>query len=95
MKPKRLQKKLVLNKKTVANLDSRHMKRLYGGDIAALGNCISIDGVQCQPSVPECITDPPTLCGCPMSTQQEPCYCKVPIATYVLVIAGQVPAEQW
>ena len=44
MKPKRLRKKPVLNKKTVANLKDDEMKRLKGGDDAStlpLVSCVA------------------------------------------------------
>jgi hypothetical protein len=42
MKTKKLSKKLVLNKKTIANLKNDEMKGVYGGEIATTlwSNCI-------------------------------------------------------
>lgn len=38
MKVKRFQKKLVLNKKTIANLEDREMKRVIGGEHPPTGS---------------------------------------------------------
>ena len=57
MNSKKLNKKLVLNKRTVAHLMSNHMRSINGGGKTHLDTCF-----QC--------TIRPTQCGCPLS---DPC----------------------
>ncbi len=68
MKPKKIGKKLVLNKSTIASLDTKRMKYVYGGD-TGLELCterpLLCDTAQCPPeSVEEtCLCSGHATCG--------------------------------
>ena len=78
MKPKKFKKRLLLNKRTVANLNARDMNGVYGGgadgdaDITPITPLLTIQPDPCYTEyVIECITDPPTMCyTCPMPDGQ-------------------------
>ncbi|NIM16491.1 MAG: hypothetical protein GTO45_31145 [Candidatus Aminicenantes bacterium] len=87
MKPKTFNKKLVLKKATIANLNHRQMNSAHGGNVG-IGIVepgpdpvpVTTDQDTCPCSVPECITDPPTECyTCPY-TWNNPC-CPQPTDT--------------
>jgi natural product precursor len=67
MKIKKLTKKLALNKKTVANLDSREMKSLKGGVEYTVYNtncdtCNDLSVVYCITAYYPCPTEIPIIC---------------------------------
>lgn len=67
MKTKKFSKKLVLNKKTIVNLDGRSMSGIIGG-LTAVTNCPEDDNCISAPWL--CYTDP----GYPALTCNDTCY---------------------
>jgi len=67
MKTKTFEKKLVLNKKTIAHLEAREQNAVKGGDKLTATCPISYCGV-CPPSDPTCETcpSPPSNFPCPV-----------------------------
>lgn len=69
MKSKTFSKKLILNKKTVADLNDRGMKGLVGGGPGLLPTCLTC--TDCSPSY-----DPPRQCYCPIVPSVATGYCQ-------------------
>ena len=68
MKTKKINKKLVLNKKTISNLDVKRMKPVNGGDTGTNVLCSGF----------ELCSKCPILCDtaqCPAQTVEDTCYC--------------------
>lgn len=81
MKKKRLVKKLTLKKETVADLNFSQMGMVNGGGVLVDGDC-KTGKPDCPPATTgPCVTDPPSNCGCPESSEAEPCFCPIYIPT--------------
>ena len=75
MKPKKLEKKLVFKKKTIANISNAGMIKIQGGDISVTrcGNghntCFIPSCDSCVPSCNTCLAETCMITRCPI----EPC----------------------
>lgn len=69
MKSKTFSKKLILNKKTVADLNNKGMKGLVGGGPGLLLTCLTC--TDCSPS-----NEPPELCHCLNRPSEATGYCQ-------------------
>ena len=81
MKSKKFRKKLSLNKKTVADLNTGAMKRVRGGDYSVQPPCFDpgpTGDVTCATCLTYCATCDNT-CTCESACVTSPCqYCPVP-----------------
>lgn len=77
MKQKKFNRKLLLNKQTIAHLNRSRMENIKGGTVITIWRITIEDDCWTQ-VVNWCISDPPTGClGCPQS-EINPDQCPVP-----------------